>query len=487
MNSPPVRIVHAVTATSMAELRLARDAAEDADLVELRLDGVRDVDVAGALEGRRRPVIVTCRPTWEGGRWDGGEEGRRRIIDEAVRRGAEYVDVERRAQWRPDLNGANTRVVLSDHDFSGVPDDLADRVTTMRAEGVAVVKVAATPANVRDVIRLRALVEAAGPSPHTVVIGMGEAGVVTRLLPGRFGSCWTYGGHLAPGQVEANVLRHRYRSHLVTPSTRIFGVVGAPIRHSASPAMHNAAFVHAGIDATYVPLLATTVDEAAAIADALGLEGLSVTAPLKLGWLERSDVVGADALTQRVGAVNTLRRVGTQWQAMNCDVPGFLDGLDLRDVPLASRRVLVLGAGGSARAVVVGLTDRGARVSIAARRSEAAESLAGEFAGDVVAWPPQGAWDVVVNTTPVGTWPETEDVPVNSDALEAAVAYDLVYNPEETRWLRHWKARGAVTIGGMDMLAGQAARQFEWWTGQHADAQVMRRALRQWVQETAES
>lgn len=479
------RIVETVTATTMAELCAARDAATDADLVELRIDGVADIDVAAAVRGRRRqvPVIVTCRPEWEGGRFSGDEATRRRLLGQAVDAGADYVDVERRAGWVPNVDHATTRLIVSDHDFISIPEDLGDRVREMRRLGADVVKVAVTAAHISDVLVLRRMAAAACAGGDLVCIAMGEAGQLTRLLPERFGSCWTYGGDAAPGQVAVRHLRDRYRVPATTDHTRIFGVAGAPIAHSASPAMHNAAYAAAGLDAIYVPVLAATVDDAVAVADALGFEGLSITAPLKTAWHTRADVTCDDEATRRLGVVNTVRRASGRWTAKNLDTAGFLDALDARGVALVGASVLVLGAGGAGRASAWAVAQRGANVVLCARRRDAAAPVAAALGVRATAWPPSGSWDVVVNATPAGTWPAVNDMPCAWDDLTAQVAYDLVYNPEETAWLQRARATGAQVIGGLDMLVGQAARQFDWWMGRPADTRVMREAARVFVGE----
>lgn len=484
---PQPQIVQTVTATTMAELRARRDAAVHADLVELRLDGITDLDVAAAVAGHTTPVIVTCRPVWEGGRWAGDEAGRRRIMAKAVAAGAEYVDIERRAGWVPDLRGTTTRLIVSDHDFIAMPSDLVGRIGDMRRLGADIVKIAATAHSLSDTIRLREAVVASRDTGAIVCIAMGEAGQLTRLLPFHFGSCWTYGGDAAPGQVSVSELADRYRVRTHTATTRIFGVVGAPIAHSASPAMHNAAIVAAGLDAVYVRVLATCVPEAALAAGALSFYGLSVTAPLKGGWLGRRDMEADDEASQRLRVVNTLMRRGDGWLARNLDVAGFLDPLDQMAVPLSAASVLVLGAGGAAKAAAFALNGRGAHVTIAARRNDAAVQVAADLGVRATAWPPSGAWDLVVQATTVGTWPRIDEQPIASGAIQARVAYDLIYNPEQTRFLRDMRQAGAQVIGGLDMLLGQAARQFEWWTERVANRDVMREAARRFVQETSGS
>ena len=185
------------------------------------------------------------------------------------------------------------------------------------------------------------------------------------------------------------------------------------------------------------------------------------------------------------GALNTLRRGDRGWAGTNTDVEGFL--APLGGEVLEGRRAAVVGAGGSARSVVHGLTSRGAQVSVHARRADAAQALAahalaaqpgpGRARVTAGAWPvPRGSWDLLVNTTPVGTYPDVDRTPVAAADLDGALVYDLVYNPRPTRLLREAAAAGCRTLDGLDMLVAQAVRQFVWWTGVTPEARVLREA-----------
>jgi shikimate dehydrogenase len=247
--------------------------------------------------------------------------------------------------------------------------------------------------------------------------------------------------------------------------------------------MHNAAFAALGLDAVYLPLEATCASDLDAVADAMGLAGVSVTIPLKQTLLTSS--VAVDDLPRRIGALNTLRRGARGWEGRNFDVAGFLAPLDRRSTGLRKRRVVVLGAGGAARAVVWALASHGANVEISARRAEPARALANEFHVRAVAWPPDPGWDLLVNTTPIGMWPHADESPLTEPGTgewEGKVVYDLVYNPMETTLLRWARAAGAEVIGGLEMLVSQAARQFEWWTGHRAPRAVMETAAREFIQ-----
>ncbi len=454
-----------VSAPTMDALVAERRRVESlADLIELRLDGLPTIDVRTAIGGCTRPVIVTCRPRWEGGRFDGSEEERHRVLADAVASDAEYVDIEWRAGFEDlILARAGRGIVLSLHRFDGMPADLADRVRVMAGLGVEIVKVAVRPGRVGDVLPLLDL-QRRFPDQSLVVLGMGPAGLLTRVLAARFGSAWMYAGHEeAAGQLTLSQLLDGYRFRSISPETSVYGVAGMPLTHSRSPAMHNAGFEAAGLDAVYVPLETDDTDQLLEVAEALDVRGLSVTAPLKIALCDR--IRRRDEWVESVGALNTLKRDGRGWCATNTDVPGFLE--PLRDEALHGARVTVLGAGGAARAAVAALRSRGADVTVAARRRNVAAHLAGP-GGRVVSFPPaRGSWDVLVHTTPIGTWPRADETPMPSDLLHGGrLVYDLVYNPPVTRLLREAAAAGCRTISGLEMLVAQAERQFEWWTGQ---------------------
>ncbi len=277
-----------VTAGTTADLRRRRDSVSDADLVELRLDSVSDPNVAGALEGRRRPSIVTCRPVWEGGQFKGSEEERRRILAEALALGAEYVDVEWRAGFDDliALTGGR-RIVLSMHDYAAMPADLGDSARAMRATGAEVIKIAGTANSLSDCVRLLDIGTTQGKQGGMVLIAMGEQGLASRVLAGRFESSWTYAGALSSvGQLGAATMLEEYRFRSVTETTDVYGVVGSPVAHSVSPAMHNAAFRAARLDAVYLPLRAADAGDFDAFARAIGLKGASVTIPFKVALCE---------------------------------------------------------------------------------------------------------------------------------------------------------------------------------------------------------
>ncbi len=473
MNRPKLCVT--VTADTTAELRTRRDQVTDADLVELRLDTVRDPSAAAALAGRRKPVIITCRSRAQGGHYAGSEEERRTILSEALALGAEYVDVEWQSSCAELLDRAGgRRIVLSHHDFTGVPADLQDLTRAMLGSGAEIVKVAVMASRLTDCVTLRNL--GRNTRVPIILIAMGEPGVPSRVLAAWMGSCWTYAGDgAAPGQISAARMQDEFGFHRIGAATEIYGVLGKPVSHSVSPSMHNAAFHATHRDAVYLPLAAADFDDFIAFADAVGLRGASVTAPFKVQAFERADE--SDPVSRRIRSLNTLRRNGTRWLGCNTDVSGFLAPLGT-SMHLRGARGTILGAGGAARSVSVALASAGMRVTIAARRQDQARAVAALTGAAVSSWPPDPAsWDLLVNATPAGTAPRTDESPLPGYLFHGGtIVYDLVYNPPHTQLLADAARAGCRTIGGLDMLVAQAQDQFEWWTGQRPPDRVLRDA-----------
>ncbi len=481
MSDPLVCVT--VTGETIDELRRARDAAADADLVELRLDSVVQgpLDVAGALQNRRTPSIVTCRPVREGGRFTGSDDERRAILESAIRLGAEFVDVEAAAPFAGDLiksRNGGTEIVLSAHWHDQPPPDLSARYASMRASGAAVVKLAIQVDRLEQTLPLFDLAAAAtSEGGEHVFIGMGPAGVPSRVLAGRLGNKWTYAGDgVAPGQLPASRLLREYRFRRIRPDAALYGVVGNPVMHSLSPVMHNAGFAACGLNGVYLPLEARDASDFVRFARHTGLRGASITAPFKVALMDAMDDV--DALSQRVGAINTLLVRDGRWIGANSDVEGLLTPLAGR-IQLKGVRASILGAGGAARAAAVALSDQGAAVTICARRPEAARPIAALARGSVGEFPPKpSSWDVLVNATPVGSHADPGN-PIENAELDGEIVFDLVYSPAETELMHAAREAGCLAIGGLEMLVAQAERQFEMWTGQRPPAGLFHAAATQ--------
>jgi len=259
-------------------------------------------------------------------------------------------------------------------------------------------------------------------------------------------------------------------------STEVYGIMGDPVTHSLSPAMHNAAFAHYGMNRVYIPLPVKDVAPAMDGLRALGIKGASVTIPHKQAVIPHLDDI--DPLARRIGAVNTLDIRDGRITGYNTDWLGAVNALK-EEIPLSGRKALILGAGGSARAIGFGLLQEGATPLIANRSEQRGRALADELGCAFLPLAEAGGADadILVNATSVGMAPNT-DIPLPEDGLARfAVVMDIVYAPLETPLLRQAKANGCRVVNGLAMLLRQGAAQFELWTGEPAPLAVMMEPL----------
>ncbi|HET7294286.1 MAG TPA: shikimate dehydrogenase [Vicinamibacteria bacterium] len=460
------------------------DLAPVADLFEIRGDLVLDLDLLTLLRAKTKPLVFTCRPVAEGGRFDGDVARRRALLLEAAKRGFDWVDVELRSGFlEVMLEKSGNGLIVSWHDLEGVPEDLEGLYARMCERGADVVKIAVTPRTFADVGRLVALAESAsrrGGVP-LVAIAMGPLGIFTRVLAGRYGAPFTYasaaaGFEAAPGQLEASVMADLFRVRDIGPDTKVYGVLGTDVARSLSPILHNRAFEARGLRAVYVPLQTDALEPFIRALPALRLSGFSVTRPFKTAILEHLHEIEEDAAL--CGSVNTVVIHDGLLQGSTTDGRGVTAPLR-RLLDLQGRAVTIVGAGGAARAAALALHRKGARVTVLARDPGQARAIAAAVGcgwgdlGDGLA----REYDVLVNATPVGSHACHDDTPVPAELLRpGAVVFDMVYDPLETRLLREATAAGCRTIGGLEMLIAQALAQFETWTGLEAPHEVMKSA-----------
>ncbi len=504
-------IIARSTTGAIADVRRAVNLGADA--VEFRLDHMIDVDLAAAMNEvpASMKIIATARDPQEGGVLPIDDLRRIDMLAAAAALRPDYIDIElatwlrcgeARTRLGPLLRGEPRRagqdracrLILSSHDFAGRPPRLNDLLTDLEAQPCDVVKIVWQAASACDVFAASDLMRTA--RKPAIVIAMGEAGVASRILArklGAFLSFWSLdeAATSAPGQMTLRSATHLYHWDRITPTTIVYGVIGCPIMHSMSPAIHNAAMLDRGMDAVYLPF---RVEPGYEPFDHfvrgflerpwLDLRGLSVTIPHKENALR---LVGdrVEPLARQIGAVNTLVfEKPDAPRGLNTDYAGALDALtdamgcsrgDLRGLPVA-----VLGAGGAGRGIVAGLRDCGCRVTIYNRTYERARTLAEEFgcrAEPMENLSRLGA-RIVVNTSSVGMLPDIHSTPLPAQQLTSdMVVFDNVYNPIETRLLREAAAAGCRTVSGVDMFVNQAVAQFQAWTHQTAPKELMRRVV----------
>lgn len=469
-------------------------AAQGAELVELRLDWLSNPpDLGRLIPNRPTPVIVTCRRQHDRGRWKETEEQRLRVLRAAIVMGVEYVDLEDDIATQIRRYGKTQRIV-SYHNFDETPEDLHDIHARLANLDADIVKIATMANSPLDNVRMLKLVAAA--KVPTVAFCMGDFGVVSRVLNARHGSPFTFAVYtnermMAPGQITFEEMRRMYRYEKINPRTQVYGVLGDPIAHSLSPRIHNAGFESEGLDKVYLPLRAPESELAAMLQSYqwLNIQGYSVTIPHKetvVSWAHKQTQA-----VKEIGAANTLfRSQAGEWWADNTDYNAALESIreglrgDGAEAPLgllSGKRVLVLGAGGVARAIVSGLSRAGSAVMISNRTKDRADALAKEIGCQVIAWENRGTVfaDIVINCTSVGMHPEVDESPFQANWLrEGCLVFDTVYNPEQTLFIKQARERGCVTVTGVEMFVRQAAKQFELFTGRPAPLDAMRNELR---------
>ena len=463
---------------------------EGIPLVELRLDFIRrEVNIKRLLENRPGPVIVTCRRESEGGQWKGTEEQRLVLLRAAIVAGSDYVDLESDVAGRIPRFGPTKRII-SCHNFHETPTDLASLHAQLCAHDPDIVKLATAANCPHDNLRMLKLIE--GSARPTVAFCLGEMGLSSRLLCGKFGAPFTYAAFspersMAPGQISYKTLRELYNYDEISADTAVYGVVADPVAHSHSPVIHNAAFRACQLNCVYLPFRVPVEDLNPFLEDAaaFGVRGLSVTIPHKEAALAKCDRV--DGAVRGIGAVNTLMFDEGHITGFNTDYRAAMNCLDLRlnteerSKPLAGRVASVLGAGGVARAFVFGLHRRGADVVVTSRKAEKADRLAKAMKARHVPWERRLGVkaDVIVNATPVGMHPNVDETPFDMHSLRPnTIVFETVYNPEQTLFYKQARQRQCRVISGVEMFIAQAALQFRIFTGQDAPVEVMHEQLR---------
>ncbi len=457
-----------------------------ADLFEIRGDLIQDLDLLAILRTKTEPLVFSCRPESEGGALPDREKNRRsRMLLEAIKRGFDYVDIEHRSGWRELMKEkAGRGLIVSLHDLEGMPDDIEGLYNAMCDDGADIVKLAITPRSFADVVRILEFardVARRGGAP-LIPIALGPEGIITRVIAGRYGAPFTYassarGSETAVGQLPAEDMAYLYRVREIEEATQIYGVIGSAAAHSLSPQIHNTALQVIGRDAVVVPLQTRDLGSLVAGGRKLGISGYAVTKPYKEEIVALLDEV--DEVATRCRSVNTVVVRDDELVGRSTDGLGVLAALKPH-TDVAGKAVMILGAGGAARAAALALQEAGANVTLLARdlgKAREAADLVGVGAGALSELAGR-TWDVLINATPVGSGPtEGESLVPMARHQPASVVLDMVYEPRETQLLADAEGRACTTIEGMEMLLGQAAPQFEVWTGETAPIEEMRDAV----------
>jgi 3-dehydroquinate dehydratase/shikimate dehydrogenase len=487
------RVCVAIAASNPAEMVQKADiAVRDNPFIEFRLDYLSQPALGLAklktfVEFHPEALIVaTCRRAANGGKFRGSIASQIDVLAKAANLGCHLVDIELEtaAQLKQsDFNRLrrSANLILSYHDFRGTKK-LEETFAKMQEHPADFFKIVTTANSLYDNVVMMKFLEKYSHAHSLIGLCMGEQGVISRLLCVRAGSQFTFaaanpGEETGPGQLTARALRDVYRIDQVDAATRVYGVAGDPVAHSLSPAMLNTAFRRENVNAVYLPLHAKTMEDLTACVQDIPIAGLSITMPYKEPIVKELDK--SDPWTTKVGACNTLvRSQDGNLYGFNTDVNGVVRPLELR-IRLQGARILVLGAGGAARAAVFGLKERGAEVSILNRTAGPAQKLAKQARAKVInrTLLKKLEYDVIINATPAGMEGNRDPLPLAEQELKAKYFFEMVYNPAETKMMKMASARGMHVIPGSEMFVQQGARQFEIWTGKPAPLIDMQRVV----------
>ncbi|MDA1196546.1 MAG: shikimate dehydrogenase [Nanoarchaeota archaeon] len=467
-----------LTVTAKKEVtRFLCAANKHADCIELRLDYFRrKPDLKRLLARCRKPVIVTIRKRAEGGRYGFSSKDRLELYLDAIALDVAYLDVElsstsllNAVSTAITQSGSSTQLIVSFHNFRSTDNQELTRVySAMKKIPGALLKIATHANSIEDNLLMFDLLKRAQKDRLKMIgLCMGDLGQVSRILGLRQGSYLMYaalGKGSAPGQLMLREMKELYRVQITNP--HIFGLVGNPVVHSTGYLFHNEQFVRKKKKALYVNFLVRDLKSFLKSFRPL-ISGLSVTIPYKETIVEQLDSVDKDATA--IGAVNTVVRRGRKLRGYNTDFLGVLAAL--KGVSLKGKQVLVLGAGGVARAACYALMQEKAKVSVVNRTHSKAITLAERMGAEavplalIVASP---SFDVIINCTSVGMAPEISASPLTLSMLkkishDKTVVFDTVYTPEHTTLLKYAQSLGLRTVSGVHLFTEQAKAQYHLW------------------------
>jgi 3-dehydroquinate dehydratase/shikimate dehydrogenase len=460
-------------------------ASKYADIVELRIDYIPDLQnaltcIEKALKCKTKPVIITNRPEREGGKFNGSEQDRLRLLQKAIELGADYVDVEYDS-IKQITRRNRSKLIISHHNFKETPHDLSKIYNDICQYNPDIVKIVTYANDITDNIRIFELLKSA--QVPTISFCMGELGYISRILTSKFGGFLAFaslekGKESAPGQLTVNELSKIYHFKEINKETKLYGIIGNPVSHSMSPAIHNASFIEKGLNNVYVPLKIANIGTFMKECRRMDFQGFSVTIPHKESVLPFLNNI--DHTAKKIGAINTIVNQDGKLTGYNTDCMAAIMGLEcsLKETndTLSNKKISIIGAGGAARAVAFGLKEKGCDITIFNRTIERAEKLSHDVKCRFERFEELYKLDsdILINTTPIGMFPDIDQTPIPKNILkEAMIVFDAIYNPVETRLLRDAKEKGCHTVNGLSMFINQAAEQFRLWTNIDPPVELM--------------
>ncbi|MCX5632557.1 MAG: shikimate dehydrogenase [Phycisphaerae bacterium] len=483
-----------------------------AEMLELRTDYIEALntdklrELIAFAKKTALPLIVTCRDTAQGGQNNLSPAVRGQILTEAIKLGADFIDCEYANFTKKDFGEAiqkalsaasKTKLILSAHNFNGAFEDLDSIYEKMFAAFPAAIAKTAYQANhINDCFTAFDILKKYGNK--AIAICMGPAGIISRIIAKKLDAFLTFASveenqTTAQGQLTIEKMKKLYRFDIINSKTELFGVIADPVGHSISPDVLNACFEAEKMNRVYLPLwVAGGQMEFNEFLDNittrpwLDFRGFSVTIPHKTSALEYARAKGEyiEPLAVKIGAVNTLTiGLNERITGYNSDYAGAMDALTqvmgIKRKQLHSKIVAVIGAGGAARAIIAGLVDVGAKVTIYNRTVSKAHSLASEFGCHSAGLEDIEKMDaqIVINCTSIGMSPNADASPLPVKCLRKdMIVFDTVYNPLQTLLLKQAKQAGAKTVSGAEMFINQAAEQFKLFTHKDCPMEILHQA-----------
>ncbi|MDA3938391.1 MAG: shikimate dehydrogenase [Spirochaetia bacterium] len=448
------------------------------NMVELRLDMLHDPLLVSPDRVKSEfsiSTIITYRKKSDGGKYEGSEEDRRSVLYNYSKAEFDYIDLELETSF-PEIEkitiGNGTRIIRSYHNFAGIPDNFESIIRQLSTRPGDIAKAAVYPQNSSDTLKMYEVFEKVKDIKDKIILGMGNYGLSSRILYKKLGSMLSYCSNPensgAPGHISPGEMVNLYRANEITFLTSVYGIIGNPVMHSRSPQIHNKAYLNARLDAVYIPFPVDNLSMFLKLATLLGVKGFSVTVPYKVEIINFLRLKSPEL--DSINSCNTVLREGLVWKGFNTDLNGFLKPL-LSHIDISSiKKCAVIGAGGAARAIISALKSIGMDVSIFNRSQENGRNLALETDCSFYPLDRQDLlveYNLIVQTTSVGMFPDENETPLPGYKFrKGQIAYDIIYTPLKTRFLKEAEEGGAATIGGLEMLTTQGIEQFEIFTNQ---------------------
>lgn len=471
-------------------LKQLDEARGEADLYELRMDFLAPMGrqaIDKIIREIDKPWILCLRKQGEGGHFTGSEEERLKALIAFKDSTPDFIDIEHSADETffdaAQKHFPSSNLIISYHNHERTEEDLPALLSRMKGRQAAFYKIATWAHSSLDGMRMLNFLK---DNPETKLIGisMGPCGEFTRVLAPLAGSEVVYAAPSlasasAPGQIPLHDMVNTYRVKKLTPKTKALGLIGDPVTKSPSDRTHNRVIEEIGLDAVYVkiPVKADELTLFIRAAKQFGFTGLSVTMPLKELLFASADSLQGDA--KIAGAVNTLRFAGADAIGYNTDGKGALDALE-ESMQVKGKKLLIVGAGGSAKAIASEAVRRGASILCVNRTESKAVQLAESSGGKGYSFEAfrqvRPGYDALIHCTPMGMFGDSAEE-VESLIEDNTLVMDIVVSNEETGLMKKARSRGCAVIGGYAMLKKQAVSQFKIWTDREGDAGFIERAF----------